>query len=130
MDMEKPIETKVNIITPTTKLTKEQKKAIRGFEKKLKKVFMTSKSQNSKMKIRSERLQVNLHVVYGFQKNGDEVTKFKITGSNMMNGTSYFKNMSNTVIFTNIMPDKLKQLEPQIRRMVESGGKVSRPEIF
>jgi hypothetical protein len=123
------MDTTVNVMKED-RLTKKQLKTVKLFEKKLhelRKEFYDSQKKNSP----EEKLQINIQVVYGFQKNKPDGTAFLVNGSNNVNGTEHFRQTSNKLIFAQVMPSEVKEaIGSEIEKVIKGEGKkLTRLEI-
>jgi hypothetical protein len=105
-------------------------KTVKLFEKKLhelRKEFYDSQKKNSP----EEKLQINIQVVYGFQKNKPDGTAFLVNGSNNVNGTEHFRQTSNKLIFAQVMPSEVKEaIGSEIEKVIKGEWKkLTRLEI-
>ena len=111
------------------RLTVKQKKTVKLFEKKLhdlRKSFYESQKKNTP----EEKLQINIQVVYGFQKNSAEGTAFLVNGSNNVNGTEHFRQTTNKLIFAQVMPSEVKDaVGSEIDKVIKGEKKMTRLEV-
>ena len=120
--------TTVNVMKED-RLTKKQKQTVKLFEKKLhelRKSFYESQKKNTP----EEKLQINIQVVYGFQKNKADGTAFLVNGSNNVNGTEHFRQTTNKLIFAQVMPSEVKEVcGVEIDKVIKGEKKTMRLEV-
>lgn len=111
-------------------LTEKQVESVKHLQAELsefvKKIHKKLKTKN-KNKLNEDALQLNVNIVYGFQKNNDEgkETKMVLQGTQFHCGTKAFLDTTNTILFNRLAPEEMQK-----NKCVSQAMAGKRPEIM